>query len=86
MGTMREPTVWRIANAPLELALDEHDVDSTAARPEPPPSQSTKLRVLDQLDFRSETLARIRKIGPLVLGLSTAMSLVIAVTLWARRS
>lgn len=71
-----------MASGPLELALDDHDFLEPPR--EPPPSQAAKLRALDQLDFRMDTLARIRDFAPVIVALSGAVALVLAVTLWTR--
>jgi hypothetical protein len=82
---MKKPNDLRMANRELEHVLADLDVESKrSARREPPPSQSTKLRVLNQLDFRSETLGRFREFGPLIVALSSVVTMVIAVTLWTR--
>lgn len=71
-----------MTGGPLELALDAHDYFEPPR--EPPPSQSTKLRVLDDLDYRIETLGRLRAIAPVMVALTGAVAVVLAVTLWAR--
>ena len=69
--------------SPLELLFD--DVDTPTQRVQPPPSTSTKLRALDRLAFRNEVLARARVAAPLLLVATGVATLLVAVTVWARR-
>lgn len=80
---MRRPNDLRMSGKSLELVFDELGVEAEKGRP-PPPSREAKLRALDRLDFRADTLGRLREIAPLVLAVSTALVVVLAGTRWAR--